>query len=65
MAEIERAARAHGKPLGRMVTDVESGIAFARAGYDLVCYHGDVWLLQQALHEGLAAIRHGAGEASP
>ncbi len=62
VAEIERAAREHGKHLGRMVTDVESGIAFARGGYDLICYHGDVWLLQEALRAGIEAIRRGVEE---
>ncbi|GBD44184.1 5-keto-4-deoxy-D-glucarate aldolase [bacterium HR40] len=64
VAAVERAAKRHGKHLGRMVTDIESGIALARAGYDLICYHGDVWLLQQALREGIAAIRAGLGEGA-
>jgi len=62
VAEVERAAERHGKHLGRMVIDVESGVAFARSGYDLVCYHGDVWLLQQAVREGIEAIRRGVEE---
>lgn len=62
LREIERAAKRHGKHLARMVTDVESGIALAQSGYDIICYHGDIWLLQQALREGLAAIRAGISE---
>lgn len=63
VAEVERAAKKHGKHLARMVNDIESGIALARAGYDIICYHGDVWLLQQAVREGIEAIRAGLGEA--
>lgn len=62
-AAIDRiiaAAKKHGKFLGRLVPNVESGIAFHRQGFDLICYSGDVWVLRDGLAAAGKAIREGA-----
>jgi hypothetical protein len=46
------------------VADIDSGVALAAEGWDLICYHGDVWLLQTAIRQGIDGIRSGFA-ASP
>jgi 2-dehydro-3-deoxyglucarate aldolase/4-hydroxy-2-oxoheptanedioate aldolase len=58
--KVVEAGQKHGKGLGRLVTDVPGGVALARDGWDLIAYHGDVWLLQTALRQGIDGIRSGA-----
>lgn len=57
---VRRAARKHGKALGRLVGDPAEGVALYKKGFDVICYSGDLWVYQQALIEGMAAIRAGA-----
>lgn len=59
MAKVAKAGKKHKKNLGRMVADVASGVALARDGWDMICYHGDVWLYQTAIRQGIDAIRSG------
>jgi 2-keto-3-deoxy-L-rhamnonate aldolase RhmA len=62
---IERvcaAARAHGKALGRLVPNVETGLEIHSQGFDFVCYSGDVWVLHNALAEAVANLKAGAGK---
>ncbi|MDJ0896525.1 MAG: aldolase/citrate lyase family protein [Alphaproteobacteria bacterium] len=54
------ACRAHGKAAGRLVPDVDAGLACHRTGYDMICYSGDVFLFGAALKAGVDAIRAGA-----
>jgi 2-dehydro-3-deoxyglucarate aldolase/4-hydroxy-2-oxoheptanedioate aldolase len=56
------AARKHGKAVGRLVPDVQTGIALYREGFDFVCYSGDVWVLQAGVKAGIDAIRAGVEE---
>jgi 2-keto-3-deoxy-L-rhamnonate aldolase RhmA len=61
-AAIERtiaAARRHGRFLGRLVPNVDSGVAFYRQGFDFICYSGDVWVLRDGLAAAGKAIREG------
>lgn len=58
---VTKACEKHKKALGRLVPTAEEGIKLNRAGHDFICYSGDVWALQQAVAEGVAAIR-GAAE---
>jgi 2-keto-3-deoxy-L-rhamnonate aldolase RhmA len=53
------AARKHGKALGRLVPTVEQGLALYQAGFDFICYSGDVWVLQNALTEAVGRLRAG------
>jgi 2-keto-3-deoxy-L-rhamnonate aldolase RhmA len=51
------ACRRHGKVPGIMATDVATGRALLGQGFRMIAYGGDLWLYQQALREGLAALR--------
>ena len=53
------AARKHGKSLGRLVQSVDAGIELYQAGFDFICYSGDVWVLQSALSDAVGRVREG------
>ena len=57
VARIAGAAKKHNKSLGRLVPNVETGVALFKEGFDFICYSGDVWLLQQAMREGAEGLR--------
>lgn len=59
LARVLAAGKRHNKGLGRIVTDVASGVALAKEGWDLIVYYGDVSLLQTALRQGMDGIRAG------
>ena len=62
-AAMQRAAIAckrHGKSLGRIYDDTETGVALHAAGFDFLCCSGDSWLLQRGLSEGISALRKAA-----
>lgn len=54
---IAQAAAAAGKPAACMVPDVETGRAWMARGYSMLSYSADVWLLQESLRRGIAALR--------
>ena len=54
---IERSAKKYGKALGRLAGDPAGCIALHKKGYDVLCYSGDLWVYQQALMDGISAIR--------
>jgi len=56
---VQKACAKHNKAFGRLVPDVKSGIAIYKAGFDFICYSGDVWVLQSAMADGIGAIRKG------
>jgi len=56
---VTAAARKHGKSLGRLVPTVEVGLQLHAAGFDFICYSGDVWVLQNALTEAVNQLRAG------
>lgn len=58
---ITRAARDAGVPVGRLVGSVEEAAAVHEQGCEMIAYLGDIWLLQKALGDGLAAIRSATG----
>jgi 2-keto-3-deoxy-L-rhamnonate aldolase RhmA len=60
LAAVERvlaACRAHNKVAGMMPTTVELARDLLAQGFRIIAYSGDIWVYQQALKEGLAAIR--------
>jgi 2-keto-3-deoxy-L-rhamnonate aldolase RhmA len=53
------ATQKHGKALGRLVPNVDTGIAIYNEGFDFICYSGDVWVLHNALAEAISQLRAG------
>ena len=53
------ACRKHNKALGRLVPTVEQGIELCAAGFDFICYSGDVWVLHNALADAMTRLREG------
>ncbi len=50
-------ARRHGKAAGFMVTSPKDAELVLSKGYRAIAYSGDLWIYQQALGEGIAAVR--------
>jgi 2-dehydro-3-deoxyglucarate aldolase/4-hydroxy-2-oxoheptanedioate aldolase len=59
VAAVVAACRRHDKALGRLVPDVATGVTLKQAGFDFICYAGDVWVFQAAVRAGVDAIRAG------
>ena len=59
------AARRHGKAYGRLVPDTTSAIELFNAGFDFICYSGDVWMFQEALSRAVSEIRSGCSGEAP
>ena len=57
-SRVNRAARKHDRALGCLAGTPEETIALHRQGYDLLCYSGVIWVYQQALIQGISAIRN-------
>jgi 2-dehydro-3-deoxyglucarate aldolase/4-hydroxy-2-oxoheptanedioate aldolase len=51
------AARRYGKALGKLVASMAEAEQAVADGFTLICYGGDVWLLQAAIAEGVRGIR--------
>ena len=51
----------HGKSAGIMAGSVDVGHQWLGRGFRAVAYSGDLWILQQALADGIAALRKGSG----
>jgi 2-keto-3-deoxy-L-rhamnonate aldolase RhmA len=54
---VTKACQKHDKALGRLVPTVADAVAMRAAGFDFLCYSGDVWALQGAVQAGLDEIR--------
>jgi 2-dehydro-3-deoxyglucarate aldolase/4-hydroxy-2-oxoheptanedioate aldolase len=54
---VGAACKRHGKSLGRIYDDTETGLALHEMGFDFLCCSGDIWLVQRGLAEGVAALR--------
>nr|WP_325253523.1 aldolase/citrate lyase family protein [Amylibacter sp.] len=57
ISRIMNAAEAEGIVVGRLVSNPAEAVRSCRQGCRLICYLGDIWLLQKALEEGITAIR--------
>jgi 2-keto-3-deoxy-L-rhamnonate aldolase RhmA len=62
IAKTVAATKKHNKALGRLVPTVEQGVDFYNQGFDFICYSGDVWVLHNALAEGVAKLRAGCAK---
>ena len=63
LAAVRRAIDAckrHRRGLGMVVGSPEQGLDMIGAGFNLIAYSGDVWLLRDALSAGIDAMRDGA-----
>jgi 4-hydroxy-2-oxoheptanedioate aldolase len=57
---VVAACQANGKATGIMAGSVADAWAALDQGFRIVAYSGDLWIYQQGLREGLAAIREHA-----
>ena len=57
MQRVAAACKRHGKSLGRIYDDTESGVALYEMGFDFLCCSGDSWLVQRGLADGIARLR--------
>lgn len=61
LEHIRDAAQRHGKALGRLVGGMAEAEEAVRDGFTMICYGGDLWLLQAAIAEGVRGIHALAG----
>jgi 2-dehydro-3-deoxyglucarate aldolase/4-hydroxy-2-oxoheptanedioate aldolase len=47
-----------------LVPTVELGVELYGAGFDFICYSGDVWVLHNALAEAINQLRAGVAKRS-
>ena len=60
LAAVQRvlaACEKHGKTPGIMAGDVETGKRLLAQGFKIMAYSGDLWILGQALRQGLSELR--------
>lgn len=62
ISRIVAACQAHGTPVGILADKPESALERIRQGFRCISYSGDLWLLQQALSDGIQTIRRGLQE---
>ena len=58
---VARACARHRKSFGCLVMNVERGMGAYHAGYDMICYSGDIWLLQETLRQGIDDVKAALG----
>ena len=57
------AAGKQGKAAGYMALSPDEAVALNQRGFRCLAYSGDLWVYQQALQSGIAAIRSGIAPA--
>jgi 2-keto-3-deoxy-L-rhamnonate aldolase RhmA len=57
VGRVVDACREHDKTLGYLALDVEDGKTMLSKGFRMLAYGGDLWIYQQALRQGIAALR--------
>ena len=60
---VTEACQRYGKTAAFMVPSVEEGLERMRQGFRCVAYWGDLWIYQQGLKQGVAALKDGARTA--
>lgn len=58
---VVEACRKHKKALGRLVANVDDGVALYEQGFDFICYSGDVWVLHAAVQAAVNEMRERTG----
>jgi 2-dehydro-3-deoxyglucarate aldolase/4-hydroxy-2-oxoheptanedioate aldolase len=61
LERIRDAGKRHGKALGRLVGSMAEAEEAVRDGFTMICYGGDLWLLQAAIADGVRGIHALAG----
>ena len=64
VARVLDAAGRHSRAAGFMATGIEQGRALLAQGFRVMAYGGDVWIYQQGLRDGIAALHGSAPRAS-
>lgn len=62
VATVLAACRQHNKVPGFMAGGIEDGKSLLDQGFRMLAYGGDLWLYQQAVRTGVAALREHAGQ---
>jgi 2-dehydro-3-deoxyglucarate aldolase/4-hydroxy-2-oxoheptanedioate aldolase len=57
VSTVAKAAKAAGKACGAMALSVDDATVWAKRGYDMLAYSGDLWIYQQALTEAMNRLR--------
>jgi 2-dehydro-3-deoxyglucarate aldolase/4-hydroxy-2-oxoheptanedioate aldolase len=58
---VAAACRVQGKALGYLALSIEDAETMMTRGFRMLAYGGDLWLYQNALRQGVAALRAVAG----
>ncbi len=61
--KIVAAGKRHGRALGRLVHNIEAGEAVYRAGFDTICFGGDIWTYFRAVSEGVSGLKQACADA--
>jgi 2-dehydro-3-deoxyglucarate aldolase/4-hydroxy-2-oxoheptanedioate aldolase len=64
VARVVAASRRHGKGAGFLVSSPDDARLRLDQGFNMLAYGGDLWLYQQALSQGLSAVRAGLAARS-
>ena len=60
LERVVTACERHGKTAAFMVPSVDEGLERMRQGFRCIAYWGDLWIYQQGLKQGVAALKDGA-----
>jgi 2-dehydro-3-deoxyglucarate aldolase/4-hydroxy-2-oxoheptanedioate aldolase len=62
VARVLRACEKHGKVPGFLASDIAVGKKLLDQGFRMLAYGGDLWLYQEAVREGVAALQNHGGK---
>lgn len=61
---VIKAARKHGKSVGRLIPTVKDCIKLYSDGFDFISYSGDVWVFQSSIASAVTEIKEGCSTLS-